>query len=58
MIGERYAPLIDGLYSDTKHVEAEVVVTYEDGRTGAFRSTADIWDVGRPDTQAQSQPAA
>ena len=32
-IAEKYAPLIDALYSDRDSVETEAKVTYEDGRT-------------------------
>jgi long-chain acyl-CoA synthetase len=59
VIGERYAPLINGLYNGATSVEAEVMVTYEDGRTGAFRSVAQIRDaaITEPDA-ARQQPAA
>jgi long-chain acyl-CoA synthetase len=59
VIGERYAPLMDGLYNGATQVEAEVMVTYEDGHTGSFRSAAEIWDVadGSPPLAASTQPA-
>lgn len=37
-IGEKYAALIDGLYTDADHVAVQVNVTYEDGRTGTLRA--------------------
>jgi len=60
VIGERYASLIQGLYDGSHEVEAEVLVTYEDGRTGAFRSVAQIRDVAgiAPAGAASAQPAA
>jgi long-chain acyl-CoA synthetase len=37
-IGQKYAPLIDALYSGADHVKVEAQVTYEDGRTGTVRA--------------------
>jgi len=37
-IAEKYAPLIDALYSDAGHVPVEAKVTYEDGRTALVRA--------------------
>jgi long-chain acyl-CoA synthetase len=37
-IAEKYAPLIEALYSDADHVAVEARITYEDGRTGTVRA--------------------
>jgi long-chain acyl-CoA synthetase len=37
-IAQKYAPLIEALYSDRDHVDVEAQVTYEDGRTGTVRA--------------------
>jgi long-chain acyl-CoA synthetase len=60
IIGDRYGPLIEGLYDGSKEVTAEVLVTYEDGRTGNFHSAAQIWDVAgaEPARAASAKPAA
>ncbi len=44
IIAERYAPLIDALYSDSPAVYAETEVTYEDGRKGQISATLEIRD--------------
>jgi long-chain acyl-CoA synthetase len=41
-IAEKYAPLIEALYSDAEYVKVEVQVTYEDGRTGTVRAEVRI----------------
>ena len=41
-IAEKYAPLIEALYSDADHVAVEAQVTYEDGRTGTVRADVKI----------------
>jgi long-chain acyl-CoA synthetase len=41
-IAEKYAPLIEALYTDADHVAVEAKVTYEDGRTGAVRADVRI----------------
>ena len=43
-IGEKYAALIDALYSGADHVKVEAQVTYEDGRTGTVRAEVRIRD--------------
>ncbi|MBI2527850.1 MAG: AMP-binding protein [Candidatus Rokubacteria bacterium] len=43
-IAQKYAPLIDALYSDRGHVQVEALVTYEDGRTGTIRADVRICD--------------
>jgi long-chain acyl-CoA synthetase len=57
VIGERYARLIEGLYNGAQRVETEVMITYEDGHTGAFRSVAEIWDVAGATDRASRTPA-
>ncbi len=37
-ISQKYASLIEALYSDRDHVQVEARVTYEDGRTGTIRA--------------------
>ncbi len=41
-IAEKYAVLIDALYSDRHHVAVDARVTYEDGRTGTVRADVKI----------------
>jgi long-chain acyl-CoA synthetase len=41
-IGQKYAALIEGLYSGAGHVNVEAQVTYEDGRTGTVRADVRI----------------
>ena len=43
-IAQKYAPLIDALYSDSDHVKVEAQVTYEDGRVGTIRADVKIRD--------------
>ena len=47
-IAQKYAGLIDALYSGQDHVQVEAKVTYEDGRTGTMRADVAIRDVGAP----------
>lgn len=44
IIAERYAPLVDALYSDASEVFADTEVTYEDGRKGRITATLRIED--------------
>jgi len=44
-IAQKYAPLIEALYSTTDHVGVEAQVTYEDGRTGMIRADVRIREV-------------
>jgi long-chain acyl-CoA synthetase len=44
-ITEKYALLVEALYSDTDRVAVEAKVTYEDGRTGIVRADVRIRDV-------------
>jgi long-chain acyl-CoA synthetase len=43
-IAQKYAALVDALYSDEDHVSVEAKVTYEDGRTGTVRADVRIRD--------------
>jgi long-chain acyl-CoA synthetase len=44
-IAEKYAALIDALYSGQAHVPVEARVTYEDGRTGVVRADLMIREI-------------
>jgi long-chain acyl-CoA synthetase len=44
-IAQKYATLIDALYSDRDHVQVDAKVTYEDGRVGTVRADVRIRDV-------------
>ena len=43
-IGEKYAPLVEALYSDARECEIETQMKFEDGRTGTLRATIRIAD--------------
>jgi long-chain acyl-CoA synthetase len=43
-IAQKYAALIDALYSGQDHVQVDAKVTYEDGRTGTVRADVRIRD--------------
>ena len=43
-IAQKYAALIEGLYSGAAHVNVEAQVTYEDGRVGTVRADVRIAD--------------
>jgi long-chain acyl-CoA synthetase len=45
VIEERYAPLIEALYSDAKTIEQEARITYESGEIGVIRRTLSIRSV-------------
>jgi long-chain acyl-CoA synthetase len=44
-IAEKYATLVDALYSDDDHVTVEAQVIYEDGRSGTLRADLQIRDL-------------
>ena len=44
VIAEKYADLVEALYSDKQEIYTETEVTYEDGRKGKIRATLDIRD--------------
>jgi long-chain acyl-CoA synthetase len=41
-IAQKYAALLEALYSDRDHVSVEAKVTYEDGRTATVRADLQI----------------
>jgi long-chain acyl-CoA synthetase len=51
-IAERYAPLIDGLYSGAGHAHIRTTVTFEDGRQGMIEADLVIRDVATQDVAA------
>jgi long-chain acyl-CoA synthetase len=55
-IAQKYAALIDALYSDRADVAVEAQVTYEDGRVGAVRAQVRIADA--PDSATEPVGAA
>jgi long-chain acyl-CoA synthetase len=44
-IAQKYAALIEALYSERDHVPVEATVTYEDGRTGVVRADLRIREI-------------
>jgi long-chain acyl-CoA synthetase len=57
VIGEKFADLVDALYSDAPDVYTETEVTYEDGRKGKIKATlvlqdAEVVAVGEPERVA------
>jgi long-chain acyl-CoA synthetase len=50
-IAQKYATLIEALYSDQDHVSVEAQVTYEDGRTGVVKANLKIHDMGTHEPQ-------
>ena len=44
-VADRYAPLIDALYSDKRRVAMETQVTFEDGRTGTIKADVEVRNV-------------
>ena len=55
IVEEKYADLIDALYSDVSEVSTETEVTYEDGRKGFIKATVQI---GNAKTVARKANAA
>jgi long-chain acyl-CoA synthetase len=49
-IAEKYAPLIQALYSGNDHAVVQAQVTYEDGRTGTVRADLAIREVQTQET--------
>ena len=45
IVEDKYADLIEGLYSGASEVSTETEVTYEDGRKGFIKATVKIEDV-------------
>jgi long-chain acyl-CoA synthetase len=58
-VGEKYASVVDALYSGRSKVELAAEITYEDGRKALLRSTLAIADVGthHPAERAAPSPA-
>ena len=50
-IADRYANLIDALYSDRDQIHVEAKVTFEAGRTGLIKADLDIRDAKRVEPQ-------
>jgi long-chain acyl-CoA synthetase len=44
-IGEKYAVLVDALYSNETHVAVEATVVFEDGRSGTIKAALHIRDI-------------
>ena len=44
IIADKYAKIIEALYSDSDHVEFDAQVKFEDGRSGAIHADLKIWD--------------
>ena len=57
MIAERYAPLIEALYSDKTSCHIETEVSYEDGRKGVIKADLKIIDAETYDAQAPAEAA-
>ena len=56
LIGERYKPLIEALYSEAESVDVEIPVTYEDGRTAVLNASVRLMEAPVR-TSAEPQPA-
>jgi long-chain acyl-CoA synthetase len=54
-VAEKYASVVDALYSDVAEVELAAEITYEDGRKAMLRSTLAITDVDRPAPSAEAE---
>jgi len=57
-IEEKFAELIDALYSDAATIYTETEVTYEDGRKGALKATLELRDARIFDTTEAQRLAA
>jgi long-chain acyl-CoA synthetase len=56
IVGERYLPLIDALYSGRKTARIETELTYEDGRKGRMRAEVTVRDVATTLPPAEPMP--
>ena len=54
-VAEKYATLVDALYSDQDSVQMEAQVTFEDGRTGMIKADLKIRDVEPVPVPTRSQ---
>ncbi len=57
-VAERYAEVIEALYSDRDKVHSEVETTFEDGRTGTTAADLAIHDVESPERAGALRAAA
>jgi len=53
-VAERYAALIDALYSDKKNFAMEVGMVFEDGRTGTVKADLELRDVTQVEPVAKA----
>jgi long-chain acyl-CoA synthetase len=58
IVEEKFADLIDALYSGKTEQYTETEVTYEDGRKGSIKATLEIRDAKVADAAGQAQVAA
>ncbi len=56
-IAERYAPLVEGLYSGASEASISTEITYEDGRKGKLAGTCSIEDMEIGRTPSRSRAA-
>jgi long-chain acyl-CoA synthetase len=56
-IAERYAALVDALYSDVHSVPVEASVKFEDGRTGTLRAEVKIREASAPTSETPLRAA-
>jgi long-chain acyl-CoA synthetase len=54
-VGEKYAGVVEALYSGRREVEVAAEITYEDGRKAVMRSTLAIADVDEPEVRAEAR---
>jgi len=57
IVAEKYADLIDALYSGKDHCPIEAEVTFEDGRTGVINADLRIWRAPLSDPRADPRAA-
>jgi long-chain acyl-CoA synthetase len=57
-VAERYAALVDALYSGATHLEVEAQVKFEDGRTGTIRADVKIRDASTFPVEPHHRKAA
>ena len=60
IVTEKYADLIDALYSDKDHCPIKAEVTFEDGRTGTINADLRIWEapLSEPLSDSRAEAAA
>jgi long-chain acyl-CoA synthetase len=56
IIADKYARIIEALYSDAKSIEFTAQVKFEDGRSGSIRADLKIWDAKTFDSNAAASP--